>query len=274
MQLDSWTQNLIGAMSSLWSKIASFIPSLFGALILVVLGFLVAKLLDTLLTKLLAKLGLDRLMSGTGLTKLLARIGIKAKVSTLIGKIVYWFVLLIFLISAAESLGLERVSATLDVLALYVPKMFAAALVLLAGILLAQLLNTMVKGAAEGVRLEYAAGLGRVVQSMVIIISVSVAIGQLEIKAELLNYVVAIVLLSIGLACALALGLASKGIASQIIAGIYVRELYELGQQIKVGDVEGRIEEMGTVKTILINDSGEWFYLANRVLLEQQVTSR
>jgi small-conductance mechanosensitive channel len=132
----------------------------------------------------------------------------------------------------------------------------------------------MVKGAAEGVRLEYAAGLGRVAQSMVIIISISVAIGQLEIKAELLNYVVAIVLLSVGLAGALALGLASKGVASQIIAGIYVRELYEIGQQIKVDGVEGRIEEMGTVKTILVNDSDEWFYIANRVLLEQQVTSR
>ena len=274
MQLDSWTQNLVGAMSGLWVKIANFIPNLFGALILVILGFLVAKLLDTLLSKLLAKVGLDRLMSGTGLNKLLARVGVKAQVSTLIGKIVYWFVLLIFLISAAESLGLERVSATLDVLALYVPKMFAAALVLLAGVLLAQLLNSMVKGAAEGVRLEYAAGLGRVAQSMVIIISISVAIGQLEIKAELLNYVVAIVLLSVGLAGALALGLASKGIASQIIAGIYVRELYEIGQHVKVADVEGRIEEMGTVKTILVSDSGEWFYIANRVLLEQQVTRR
>ncbi|MDY7219027.1 mechanosensitive ion channel [Denitrificimonas sp. JX-1] len=274
MQLDSWTKNIVSAMSGLWNKIASFIPNLFGALILVLLGFLVAKLLDALLSKLLAKVGLDRLMSGTGLTKLLGRIGIKASVSTLIGKIVYWFVLLIFLISAAESLGLERVSATLDVLALYVPKMFAAALVLVAGILLAQLLNSMVKGAAEGVRLEYAAGLGRIVQSMVIIISVSVAIGQLEIKAELLNYVIAIVLLSIGLACALALGLASRGIVSQIIAGIYVRELYELGQQIKVAEVEGRIEEIGTVKTILVNESGEWFYISNRVLLEQQVTSR
>lgn len=274
MQLDSWTQNLVGAMSGLWEKIASFIPNLFGALILVLLGFLAAKLLDTLLSKLLAKVGLDRLMGGTGLTKLLARIGIKAPVSTLVGKIVYWFVLLIFLISAAESLGLERVSATLDMLALYVPKMFAAALVLLAGILLAQLLNTMVKGAADGVRLEYAAGLGRIVQGMVIIISVSVAIGQLEIKAELLNYVVAIVLLSIGLAGALALGLASRDIAGQIIAGIYVRELYELGQQVEVGEVEGRIEEIGTVKTILVNDAGEWFYIANRVLLEQQVTSR
>ena len=274
MQLDSWTKNLVGAMSGLWIKIASFIPNLFGALILVILGFLVAKLLDTLLSKLLAKLGLDRLMSGTGLTKLLSRIGIKAQVSTLIGKIVYWFVLLIFLISAAESLGLERVSATLDVLALYLPKMFAAALVLLAGILLAQLLNSMVKGAAEGVRLEYAAGLGRIVQGMVIIISVSVAIGQLEIKAELLNYVVVIVLLTIGLACALALGLASKSIVGEIIAGIYVRELYELGQNVQVNDVEGRIEEIGTVKTILVNDAGEWFYLANSVLLEQKVISR
>ena len=50
--------------------------------------------------------------------------------------------------------------------------------------------------------------------------------------------------------------------------------LHEIGQQVKVGDVEGRIEEMGTVKTILVSDSGEWFYLANRVLLEQQVMSR
>src|SRR5690554_5443800 len=274
MQLDSWTQNLVGAMSGLWGKIARFIPNLFGALVLVIIGFVVAKLLDTLLAKLLARLGLARLMSRTGLTKLLARVGIEATVSTLIGKIVYWFVLLIFLVSAAESLGLERVSATLDMLALYVPKMFAAALVLLAGVLLAQLLNTMVRGAAEGVRLEYAAGLGRIAQSMVIIISVSVAIGQLEIKAELLNYVVAIVLLSVGLAGALALGLASKGIAGQIIAGIYVRELYELGQHIQVDEVQGRIEEMGTVKTILVNEAGEWFYIANRVLLEHKVTSR
>ena len=274
MQLDSWTQNLVGAMSGLWIKIASFIQNLFGALVLVILGFLVAKLLDNLLSKLLAKLGFDRLMSGTGLTKRLLRIGIRAQISTLIGKIVYWFVLLIFLISAAESLGLERVSATLDVLALYLPKMFAAALVLLAGILLAQLLNSMVKGAAEGVRLEYAAGLGRIVQGMVIIISVSVAIGQLEIKAELLNYVVVIVLLTIGLACALALGLASRDIVGQIIAGIYVRELYELGQNVQINTIEGRIEEMGTVKTIIVNDAGEWFYVANRVLLEQNVISR
>jgi hypothetical protein len=135
MELNLWTQSLVAAMTALWTKVANFIPNLFGALVVVLLGFVVAKLLDTLLSKLLAKLGLDRLMGGTGLTKLLSRGGIQVPISTLVGKIVYWFVLLIFLVSAAESLGLQRVSATLDMLALYLPKVFGAALVLLVGVL-------------------------------------------------------------------------------------------------------------------------------------------
>lgn len=274
MELDPWTQSLIAAMTALWTKVAGFIPNLFVALILVLLGFVVAKLLDTLLSKLLGKIGLDRLMAGTGLTKLLGRAGIQVPVSTLIGKIVYWFVLLIFLVSAAESLGLERVSATLDVLALYLPKVFGAALVLLAGVLLAQLVSGLVRGAAEGVGLDYAHGLGRIAQGLVIIISISVAIGQLEIKTDLLNNVIAIVLISVGLAAALALGLGSREIAGQILAGIYVRELYQVGQQVQIGEVEGQIEEIGTVKTVLLTDAGELVSVANRTLLEQRVSSR
>jgi small-conductance mechanosensitive channel len=274
MELDLWTQSLVTAMTALWTKIASFIPNLFGALVVVLLGFVVAKLLDTLLSKLLAKLGLDRVMGGTGLTKLMSRAGIKVPISTLVGKIVYWFVLLIFLVSAAESLGLQRVSATLDVLALYLPKVFAGALVLLVGVLLAQLANGLVRGAAEGVGLDYAAGLGRVAQGLVIIISISVAISQLEIKTDLLNHVIVIVLITVGLAVALAMGLGSREIAGQIIAGIYVRELYQVGQQVQVAEVEGQIEEIGTVKTTLLTDDGELVSVANKVLLEQRVSSR
>ena len=274
MEFDPWTQSLVNAMSSVWAPIAGFIPRLFGALVVVLVGFVVAKLLDTLLSKLLAKVGLDRLMSGTGLTKMLSRVGIQVPVSTLIGKIVYWFILLIFRVSAADSLGLDRVSATLDVLALYLPKVLGAAAIMLAGVLLAQLVSGIVRGAAEGVGLDYAAGLGRVAQGLVIIISISVAIGQLEVKTELLNNVIAIVLISVGLAVALALGLGSRDIAGQILAGIYVRELYEVGQQVKVGEVEGQIEEIGTVKTVLLTEDGELVSLANRTLLEQHVSSR
>lgn len=274
MELDPWTQSLVAAMTALWTKVAVFIPNLFFAVILVLLGFVVAKLLDTLLSKLLAKIGLDRLMAGTGMPKILARAGVHSSVSALIGKIVYWFVLLIFLVSAAENLGLARVSATLDVLALYLPKVFGAALILLAGVLLAQLVSGLVRGAAEGVGLEYANGVGRIAQGLMIIISISVAIGQLEVKTDLLNHVIAIVLISVGLAVALAVGLGSREIVGQILAGIYVRELYEVGQQVRVGEVEGQIEAIGTVKTVLLTDEGELLSLANRALLEHHVSSR
>ena len=81
-------------------------------------------------------------------------------------------------------------------------------------------------------------------------------------------------LISVGLAVALALGLGSRDIASQILAGIYVRELYQVGQQVQVGEVEGQIEEIGTVKTTLLTDTGELVSVANRVMLEQRVNSR
>jgi len=276
MELDPWSQSLLGAMSALWAPVAAFIPRLFGALLVVAVGFVVAKLLDTLLSKVLAKVGVDRLVAGAGVTKLLGRAGIRLPISALIGKIVYWFVLLIFLVSAAESLGLARVSATLDMLALYVPKVFGAGVILLVGVLLAQLVNGLVRGAAEGVGLEYASGLARVAQGLVIIIIISVAIGQLEVKTELLNYVIAIALISVGLAAALALGLGSRELVSQILAGIYVRELYEVGQRVRLegSQLEGEIEEIGTAKTLLLTDEGELVSVANRVLLEQRVSSR
>ena len=145
---------------------------------------------------------------------------------------------------------------------------------LLVGVLLAQLANGLVRGAAEGVGLDYAAGLGRIAQGLVIIISISVAISQLEVKTDLLNHVIVIVLITVGLAVALAMGLGSREIAGQILAGIYVRELYQVGQQVRVGEVEGQIEEIGTVKTTVLTDDGELVSLSNRILLEQQVSSR
>ena len=93
------------------------------------------------------------------------------------------------------------------------------------------------------------------------------------VKADLLDNVIAVVLISVGAAVALALGLGSRDIAGQILAGIYVRELYAVGQQIQIGEIEGQIEEIGTVKTTLLTESGELVSVANRVLLEQRVSS-
>lgn len=270
MEFSIWTENLRHVMG----KLIGFAPALLGAVLLVLAGFVLARLLDSLFSRLLARFGLDRLMADTGLPGLLARGGFHISISGLVGKIIYWFVLLIFLITAAELLELQRVSAILDLFALYLPKVFGAGLVLIAGTLLAQLAGRLVRGAADGVGLDHAGSLGRVAQGLVIIISISVAIGQLEVKTDLLNLVIGIVLTSVGLALALAFGLGSREIVSQLIAGIYLRELYEVGQQVKVGELEGSIEEIGTVKTILLTDDDELVTVCNRELLAARVRSR
>lgn len=272
MVLNSWSHSFVGAMTTMWTKLASFIPDLIAAVLIVILGFLVAKLVDTLLSKGLAKLGLDRLMAGAGVSKLLVRSGLTASPSALIGKIVYWFVVLTFLVSAAESLGLARVSSTLDAFMLYLPKVFGAAMILLAGLLLSHFANGVVRGAAEGVGIDYAAGLGRMAQALLVIITISLVIGQLQIETALLNTVVAIVLVSFGAAAALALGLGSKAIVGQIMAGIYVRELYEVGDRIRVGDIEGVVDEIGSVKTSLVDDTGRIISIPNTALLDQRVS--
>ncbi|MCJ8167820.1 mechanosensitive ion channel family protein [Atopomonas sediminilitoris] len=274
MPLDIWTQGLVSAMTTLWGKIAAFIPNLLGAVVLVILGFVVAKLLDALITKVLAKLGLDRLMTGSGVDKLLKRIGVGIPVSALTGKVIYWFIVLVFAVSAVEVLGLDRVSNMLDSVVLYLPKLFSAVLLMLGGTLLAHFAYNVSKGAAEGIGLDYAHAMGRLSQGLVLIITISVAISQLQIKTELLNLVIAIVLVTFGLAAALSIGLGSRQVASQILAGIYIRELYEVGEEITLDAVCGEIEEIGTVKTVLLLASGERLTIPNRLLLEGCVKSR
>ncbi len=274
MELETWRDSFLTALTSLWSKVASFIPDLVAALVIVLLGFVVAKIVDTVLSKGLAKLGLDRLMKGAGVPKLLNRIGVRKPVSTIVGKVIYWFIVLTFIVSAAETLGLARVSSTLDAFALYLPKVFGAALILLAGLLLSHLANGVVRGAAESVGVDYASGLGRFVQGLLVIITVSLAIGQLQIETALLNTVIAIVLVSFGAAAALALGLGSRHLVSEILAGVYVREIYRVGDAIVLGDIRGTIEEIGTVKTLILDDEQNLVSVANRQLLEQRVDQR
>ncbi|HIZ51006.1 MAG TPA: mechanosensitive ion channel [Candidatus Pseudomonas excrementavium] len=272
MEQETWSQSFVAAMTALWTKVASFIPNLVTALIIVLLGFVIARIVDAVLSKGLAKLGLDRLMTGAGVTKMLSRIGIASPVSAVIGKIIYWFIILTFVVSAAETLGLARVSATLDAFALYLPKVFGAALILLAGLLLSHLVAGMVRGTVESIGADYAGGISRLVQGLLVIITVSLAIGQLQIETQLLNTVIAIVLVSFGAAAALAMGLGSRDTVSQIIAGVYLRELYQVGDRIKVEEREGVIEEIGTVKTTLVDDEGRFISIPNRTLLDKPVS--
>jgi hypothetical protein len=254
----------------IWGKVAGILPNLFAALILLVLGHFIGKLISGLVRKLLKKLGLDKLSETAGIDGATKSIGFDAKPSNILGKIVYWLLFLTFLISAADTLGLERVSSTIDNFVLYLPKVVGAFLVAIIGLFVAGFVRTAIETALASMNLGYERVVASIIYGVIVIVVISLAIGQLEIETDLLNKVVVIFLFSGAAAVALSLGLGTRDVAGSVVAGVYVRELYRIGDTIRIGDVEGEVIEVSST-SLLIESEGRNISIPNRKLLEEQV---
>lgn len=255
----------------IWGKIAGIIPNLFAAILLLIAGHFLGKLFAKITSKLLAKLGLDKISETAGISDATKNVGFDATPSLILGKIVYWLFFLTFLISAADTLGLERVSSTIDNFVLYLPKVVGAFLVAIIGLFIAGFVRTAIETALSSMNLGYEKVIGNVIYGVIVIVVISLSVGQLEIETDLLNEVVVIFLFSGAAAIALSLGLGTRDVAGSVVAGVYVRELYQTGDTIRVGNVEGAVVEVGSTSVLIENTEGKYTSIPNRKMLEEQV---
>ncbi len=269
--IDEVQQTLWQPMVSLWTKVAEFLPNLAGALLLLIVGYLVAKGIGIAIAKLLTKIGLDKLTENSGVASAVQSTGLDTSASAIIGKIVYWLIFLLFMIAAADSLGLPRVSDTINGFVQYLPKLIGALLVVIIGLFAAHLVRTAIETATASMQLDYGKAVGTLIYTLIVIVVVSLAIGQLEIETDLLNQVVSIILFAIGAAVALSLGMGTRATAGNIIAGLYARELFPPGDKITVGEITGRVIEVSTTNTLLELDDGSTYTVPNSVLVESKV---
>lgn len=255
----------------IWAEIAAFLPNLLGAITLLVVGHFLGKLVGGIVTRLLNKLGLDQLSQKAGLNLTTKGAGFDTTPSKILGNIIYWLLFLTFLISAADTLGLERVSATIDNFVLYLPKVVGALLVAIIGLFVAGFVRTTVETALASMNLGYERAVASVVHGVIVIVVISLAIGQLEIETDLLNEVVVLVLFAGAAAISLSLGLGTRDVAGSVIAGAYVRELYQPGDIIRIGKVEGTVLEVGSTSIIIEQAEGNSIAVPNRKVLDEQV---
>ncbi len=269
--IDEMQESVWQPMVGLWTKVAEFLPNIAAAIALLIFGWLLAKLIGVGIAKLLEKLGLDKLTERSGVANAVQSTGIQTSASAIIGKIVYWLIFLLFMIAAADSLGLPRVSDTINGFVQYLPKLVGALLVTIIGLFAAHLVRTAIETASQGMNLDYGKPLATLIYALMVIVIVSLAIGQLEIETELLNQVVSIILFAIAAAVALSLGMGTRSTAGNIIAGLYARDLFPPGDKITVGEITGRVIEVSTTNTLLELDDGTTYTVPNSVLVENQV---
>lgn len=246
------------SLLAIWSEIAGFLPNLAGALVILILGYFVARIASAVVRRLLAAVGFDRLGDRTGIADMLRRINVERPASHILGRIVFWILMLTFLLSASESLGLDRLSATINSLVQYLPRVLGAVFILSIGLFAATFSRDAVRGAAANVGSRHANTLGQTTYVLLAVIAAALAIGQLELETALLTVAVAVVITSAGVAAALAFGLGSRDVAGNVLAGSYIRDSYPPGTRIEVDGVVGEVKAVEATSTVLATaENGE-----------------
>jgi hypothetical protein len=217
MVVQSWTDVVAGSLQNLWYGFTNFIPGFVGAILVLIIGLIVAAGLGLLVEKIFEAIQLDGFLAKLGLKPYFERAGLKLRVSYFLGRLVYWFIVIAFLLAASDSLGLYALSGFLASVLSYLPNVVAAVLIMLATAVLAAFLRRTVVASVMAAKLAAPHFLGALVWWTVIIFGFLTALTQLNIAAAIIQTLVTCFIAMLALAGGLAFGLGGKDYAHHLL---------------------------------------------------------
>lgn len=212
-----WSSVVMEPVTQMLARVAGFLPTFIGVLVILIAGWIIAGALKNVVIKVLKLIQLDTASEKSGLGDILRRGGIRQTVSELIGALIYWLIMLMVFMTALNALGMTVAAALLDKVILYIPNVIAAMFILSLGIFFSSMVGTIVRTASSNAGITQAKFLGQATQTVIMIFAAIITLEQLNIASSVLNLTINIILASMGLALALAVGLGSKDIAGKLM---------------------------------------------------------
>ncbi len=249
-----WITALEDTYRGLVQGAAALVPSLLGATLLLLVGWLLALLLRLLIMR--VGTGLDRLFDSARVRAGRSAIELRWPASRVVAYTVYWLVILFFIAAAANLLGLPRVADLFGAILVYLPILLLIGGALFGVYLLSGLIADLVEGAARSTSLAHAALMGRLARIFIMVLAVIIAVGQLGIDVTLLVNVVTILAAMLFGGAALAFGIGAAGTVGNIVSSHYVRRLYQVGQRVRIDGVDGEVLEITPVTVVLDTREG------------------
>jgi hypothetical protein len=208
---------ILESLQSSWFQIAAFLPRALTAVVLLIIGWLIARTVQRIVVRLLRLARVEAAAEQTGVDDFLVRGGVRFTVVTLIGEMLYWGLLLIFAVAVFNLIGLTMSPDSLDRLASYVPNVMAALVVLVFGSLAARLIRGLVEAYLGNVGVKGSARIGLLVQGAMLAFVVILALEQLRIDVKLLASAFQLAFGGFCLALAIAFGLGGRNWAESIL---------------------------------------------------------
>jgi hypothetical protein len=212
---------ILESLKSFWAQFVFLLPKVLGSLVLVVLGWLLAKAFRKGTMKILKLLRVDEMAERSGIEDFLLQGGVRYTTVTLIGNLVYWLVLFTSILALLNMLGMQVAAELFNRIIFYIPNVIVAMIVLIFGTLFAKVIQGITFTYLNNVGISGAQMMGSIAQYAVLIFVVSLALEQLSIGGLLLISAFQIAFGALCLALALAFGLGGREWAAHVLEKLW-----------------------------------------------------
>lgn len=214
MFIQTWADVINFTLQNLWAGFIGFLPNFLGALVILIVGLIIAAGIGKVIEKLVDALKLDRLLEQLGLGRLFERADLRLNSGRFVGVLVQWFFIVVTLLAVSDILKLSAFSDFLKQVLLYVPNIIIAVLIMLAGVVVAAFLAKLVRASVLAARFHSAHFLGALTKWSVLIFSFLAALSQLGVAGTLVNTLIMGFVAMVALAGGLAFGLGGRDVAA------------------------------------------------------------
>jgi small-conductance mechanosensitive channel len=226
-----------------------------GALLILLIGYIVVRVITKMLRRLLDKVGIDRLADRyINNIDFFSSNNLRIQPSILLSKLLYYFLLFLVFAAATDVLGMEVVSNLMRDAINYLPLLFTAFVLLLIGVFLADFVKNIALAAFTSLNIPAGRFLANFIFYFVLLNIFILALEQARINTNFINTNLSILLGGIVLSFAIGYGLASRSIMSNYLASFYNKTKFQIGDQVRIGSYEGKVIELEGTTLILLNE--------------------
>lgn len=248
------------------SSVVALIPELFGAIVLLLIGWLLASFLKLLVTRITHSI--NHFLRSRLLGTRWEIIRIPAAWQALLGQVIFWVTMLVFIAIAARLVGFTGAASWLNRMVVYLPSLFAGGLIIIGSFILGAVMRKLITHAAAASHINQPKRLGHVVQGVVIVVGLIIGLGQVGIDVSFIIILFGIVVGAVLAGFSLAFGLGAKTLVENLIANQHAKQLIRPGQLAQIGNQRGRVIEFTATGIILESERGR-FVIPARLCLEQ-----
>jgi hypothetical protein len=242
---------IVKSFTETYTQIIGLAPRVLAMIVVISLGYVISKFVARLVTTLAEKVGLQTAADRSGLAASMSHMNIKRNVPAIVGVIVFWLLMCVFLMAGFNILGLDSVTAAMQKIVNYIPHLLVATVVVVIGLLVATFLRGVVATSADRLGISYAEHLANGCYYVLAMLTFIAAFDQLNIQFVLLEKLILMTFGALAIGFGLALGLGGREVMAGILAGYYVRQRLHSGDVVTVGHMEGTVREVGPVATIV-----------------------